>query len=221
MESRAGKTILNGLYYVGTSLDMDTFNSLPNAYVLKATHSSGMNLICRDKSQLSFDEVTSLVDKWLAVDYYKTRREWAYKCVSPRIICEALLLDENDSIPEDYKIFCFNGTPEFIQVDYDRFGGHKRNFYTTEWKTIPCNYIYDESTEMHRPPEKLGEMLVIAQKLSRGFPFTRIDLFLIKDIIYFGEVTLYPESASAMFTPHSYEVDFGSKINIDDISTFD
>lgn len=39
------------------------------------------------------------------------------------------MVDESGYELKDYKIFCFNGEPEFIQIDYDKFTNHKRKFY--------------------------------------------------------------------------------------------
>ena len=42
-------------------------------------------------------------------------------------------LDSDQSI-EDYKFFCFNGKPEIVALDLERFGNiAKRNLYDMKW----------------------------------------------------------------------------------------
>ena len=39
----------------------------------------------------------------------------------------------------------------------------------------------------------MDEMFEIASRLSKGFPFVRIDLYCVNNKIYFGEYTFYPQ----------------------------
>jgi hypothetical protein len=55
--------------------------------------------------------------------------------IIPRIICEENLSVNNQSLP-DYKFFCFNGVPKFVQVDLDRYQNHTRNYYDLSWNFI-------------------------------------------------------------------------------------
>jgi hypothetical protein len=49
-------------------------------------------------------------------------------------------------------------------------------------------------------------MLDIASKLSKDFPFVRVDLYNVNGKIYFGELTFYPWSGYVQFNPD--ETDF-------------
>lgn len=70
--------------------DID-FDSLPDKFVMKATHDSGRVIICRDKSKLDKKEAIKDMKESLARDFYSVTREWPYKNVKPRIIAEKLL----------------------------------------------------------------------------------------------------------------------------------
>ena len=61
--------------------------------------------------------------------------------------------DESKEQLKDYKVFNFNGTPKLIQVDFDRFKGHKRNIYTINWKKLNMNLVYkiNEDIEIAKP----------------------------------------------------------------------
>ena len=63
-------------------------------------------------------------------------------------------------------------------------------------------------------PKNLDKMIEIARELSKDFFFARIDLYNIDGQIYFGEITLSPNSG---FDPDiKYETDlrFGEKLKI-------
>ena len=53
-----------------------------------------------------------------------------------------------------------------------------------------------EGTEVDKNPvkrpDKLEEMISMAEKLAEGIPFVRVDLYLADGKIYFGEMTFTP-----------------------------
>jgi hypothetical protein len=49
----------------------------------------------------------------------------------------------------------------------------------------------------------------MAEKLAAGFDFLRIDLYLVGDRIYFGEITVYPYSGLMPFVPPGWDLVFG------------
>jgi FkbM family methyltransferase len=191
------------------------FEDLPEQFVAKATHGSGWNLLCLDKQNFPWEDNKALLDKWLHASFYDQFREWSYKNVEPRILIEKLILDKNGSIPRDYKIFCFDGEPKFFQVDSSRFSGHRRNIYDTNWNILPVNFIYPHSEAEEKKPDSalLNEMLDIARKLSRDFPFVRVDLYSVPEI-YFGELTFYPEAGLGAFDPPEWDELFGEAFHL-------
>ena len=60
-------------------------------------------------------------------------------------------------------------------------------------------------------------MKAICRKLSNGQPFFRIDLYVIDNNIYFGEITLFPNAGIGTFTPSSWNQKFGELLNIENI----
>lgn len=147
--------------------DID-FSLLPNQFVLKTNHDSGAVIICKDKTKLNVDEARKKLATSLKRNYYLLGREWPYKNVKRRILAEKYLVDESGYELKDFKIFCFNGNPEFIQVDFDRFAdsGHKRNLYSTNWELLNFQYGYP-SDKFHKieRPTNLEEMLKCASTL--------------------------------------------------------
>lgn len=192
--------------------DID-FNALPEQFVLKCNHDSGSVVICKDKAIFDIKAAKKKLNYCLKHNFWCLGREWPYKNVKPCIIAEKYMVDESGSELKDYKVFNFNGDPEIISVDFERFISHKRNLYDTEWKYIEAaiEYPTDPNVQIDRP-NTLKEMLRLAELLSKDFPFLRTDFYSIEDKLYFGEMTLFHESGFGRFIPEKYEVELGEKI---------
>lgn len=205
--------------------DVD-FDKLPEKFVLKCNHDSGGLVVCADKSKLDHKEAKNRVEKSLKSNFFYIGREYQYRNIKPRIICEQFISD-NGKVPMDYKIYCFNGKPDVILVCKDRFSDNTHRasylYFDQEWRFQPLNKGDENLTEVDVPkPKNLDRMIEIAKELSKDFLFARIDLYNIDGQIYFGEITLSPNSG---FDPDiKYETDlmFGEKLRIpywDDIRT--
>ena len=197
------------------SFDNIDFEKLPNQFVLKTTHDSGGVAICRNKDTFDVHSAKEMINTHLKRKFYLIGRELSYKNITPRIIAEKYMVDESGYELKDYKIFCFNGVPKLIQVDFGRFSKHKRNIYSTDWEYLGFSSLYptDPNVKIRRP-EKLDSMLNIAKKLSKGMPHVRIDLYLIYDQIYFGELTFYHESGFGKFKPDKWDTILGEWIKL-------
>lgn len=204
-------------YY--SSLEAVEWHELPNQFVMKTTHGGGgLNvLICQDKKLLDREEINkkfSFSDK--PVPNNNLGREWAYYGLKPGIIIEKLLINEENPKAgvNDYKIFCFEGKPEFIVVDIDRYISHKRNFYDVNWNNL--HIVSDCPTSEREIPKPIGleEMLEVASILSSDFPFVRVDLYNINGKVYFGELTFYPWSGYVQFFPDEFDFFLGREFNL-------
>lgn len=211
---RVGSEILIPTVGVFDSVDDIDIGKLPDAFVLKPTHGSGWVIPCKDKNSLQWADVRARLNTWMRRNYYYHAREWAYRYVRPRILCEHLLSDERGEVPADYKIFCFGGEPKFIQVDLGRFSDHRRNYYDPSWTPIGVEVLYPRSeTEVPRPAA-LDEMLRLASKLEEPFPFCRVDLYSVGSRIYFGELTFIPDNGVAPIRPQEFDREWGELITL-------
>ena len=123
------------------------------------------------------------------------------------------MTDESGTELKDYKIFCFNGKPELIQVDFGRFTHHERNLYSTDWELLPETFEYPGNPEhVIEKPENLSEMLSFAAKLSEGIPSVRTDFYSIRGKTYFGEITFYQEGGFGRFSSEEFEKKLGALI---------
>ena len=205
-----GNDYLVHIYGVWNSFDEIPFNELPNEFVLKCTHDSGSIIFCKNKNLFDIPKTRDYFLKILAKNYYWDKREWAYKNIRPRIIAEKLMIDESSFGLKDYKIFCFNGEPKIIQVDFDRFTDHKRNFYSLQWEYQPFALKYPTAPQINIPrPSNLLLMLELAKKLSVGITHVRVDFYSIGNKIFFGELTFYHGAGFEHFDPSEWNRIFG------------
>ncbi len=193
------------------------FSSLPRQFVLKCTHDSGGLVICQDKDKLDLIWAKKKINKSLKNNYYWSGREWPYKNVRPQIIAEKFMLDDSNEELKDYKILCFNGKPDNIMVCTGRFqSGVKYYFFDKEWNFLRYQKADEDlPTEFSLPkPKHLDDMLRVAELLSKGMQFSRIDLYEANDRVYFGEITLYPDSGFDTDISFDTDVLFGEKLNL-------
>ena len=149
---------------------------------------------------------------WLADNYYNHGREWCYKHIPPRILCEAFIYHTEGHDLRDYKVFCFNGTPRYIQVDVDRHSNHTRTYYDHKWQKQPFTTFYPLYFKDISRPGKLDELLELAKVLSEGLNFARVDFYYVHDKLIFGEITLYHENGFKPFYPQEYDKKLGQDL---------
>lgn len=196
IKNTIGEQYLVPLLGAWDSFDDINFEGLPSQFVLKCNHDSGGLVICTDKKNLNLNLARKKIEKSLKRNFYYIGREWQYKNISPKIICEELLGDGKIP-PADYKFSCFNGKPDNVMICYGRETGKPQYyFFDMQWRLkryngwgmkAPSNFTLEK-------PKNFDEMIHIAEVLSKPYYFSRIDLYNIDGKIYFGEITLCPNS---------------------------
>lgn len=222
IKEKIGEEYLIPLIGVWDNPDDIDFDALPDKFVLKCNHNSGLGMcICKDKSKLNIENVKSELKKGLAQDYYLTGREWPYKNVPRKIIAEKYMTDTSDSSDfTDYKFFCFNGYVDCVMVCLERSSGDtKFYFFDRNWNLERLNTRGKNAPDGFTisKPSQMDKMFEIAAKLSKGLPFVRIDLYQSNDHIYFGEITFFPDSGfDANLLPETDKY-FGNLIHLEDV----
>lgn len=217
-----GEEYLIPLIGIWDSPDEIDFNSLPNQFVLKCTHNSGLGMcICKDKSKLDIKKVKRDLKKGLSQNYFLSGREWPYKNVKPRIIAEKFMRNSFETISEDglidYKFYCFNGRPEYAYVSQN-LDNHKKariSYVTLDWKQAPFKRNdYKSFEELPQRPKNFNKMLELAKVLSNKIPFLRVDFYEIDEKVYFGELTFFPGSGFTELFPEEGDFNLGDLIDL-------
>lgn len=203
---------------VWDNVDEIDFNNLPEQFVIKCNHNSGEGmLICKDKQKINIKRVKRKLKKALQRNYYLLGREWPYKNVKRKIIAEQYMDDGSGQL-NDYKLFVFEGKVHFIQVDFDRFTNHRRNFYDINWNYVPFTTCYptDPKHEITKP-NCLYDLIKMAERIAEALNnphFLRVDFYIIKEHIYFGEITFYHGNGNEQFYPDEWDYKLGELIKI-------
>lgn len=200
---------------VYNTIDEIKWEDLPQQFVLKTTGDSGGVIVCKDKTKLNIDKAKKKLGKLKNRNYYKYNKEYPYKNVNTRYIVEEYIVDESGYELKDYKFFCFNGEPKFVQIDFDRYSNHRRNVYDINWNLLDLQIKFPKGHDRVFPkPNNYEEMLEVARMLSNGIPHVRIDLYNVTGKIYFGEMTFFHGSGMEVFTPLEWDYKFGDFIKL-------
>lgn len=212
---------LNTLYQVCQQAEEINFDTLPDQFVIKTTDGGGGDnvLVCRDKKTLDIPSVIKTVNRWRGKKYTVISREWAYgSSEGSRIIVEKYLEDTSnkDGSIDDYKFLCYDGKFRYLWIDKNRYSNHRRGFWDKDLRFLE-GYRSDcptFETDPNQLPTNIDEMVALAEQLSQGFPFVRVDLYNIDGQIIFGELTFYPWSGYVTYTPDSFDFELGKPFNI-------
>ncbi len=198
------------------------FDSLPNKFVLKTNHGGGGSavIICRDKSRFNKNRAKNILEQSLKKSIYPIFREWPYKNVKPMILAEELLEDNGEHGLMDYKVFCCNGEPRMVKVNYNKVTAtnYYVGWYDLNWHKIEGT-TYDEPVNNDitiEKPKELNHLLDLAKKLSKDIPYLRVDFYCTNGHLKFGELTFFPGSGFDPYKPESFDDQIGSWISLPD-----
>lgn len=208
---------LNQLYGVYTSTSDISWDDLPDAFVLKATHGCHWNILCPEKSRLERREAVRIMRRWLRLNYYWFGREWMYRSLQPRIICERYLSNEEGAGLTDYKVHCFDGVARLVQVDVGRYDEHRMGFLTPDWELLPVGKAVPRLSGIPRRPAHLREMIALSERLAAGHPLVRVDWYESKGRPVFGEMTFLPGRGLSGFSEPDFENEIGGWIRLPEI----
>lgn len=209
VEARLGPGHLPDLYALLDAPEELHALTLPSRYVVKATHGSGMTSLVRRDATDTRAAIVRQARRWLATPYWRKNGEWGYRGIQPRLIVEELLGHEEPDVPPDWKWLCFGGRAALVQVDFNRFTGHTRNFYYPDGTTAPVRMYYPQGPTIALP-STWGTMRAIAERLSSEFAFVRVDLYSLGERIVVGEMTHYPTGGNKSFEPPDWDDSLGA-----------
>ncbi|MBQ5592702.1 MAG: glycosyl transferase [Clostridia bacterium] len=213
---KIGEEYLVPLLGVWDSPDEIDFDALPNEFVLKCNHDNGV-IICRDKSRLDIEKTKEELRYRLSRDYYKKLREWPYKKIKRKIVCEKYISEIDSDCLTDYKFHCFNGIPQYMYVVTTQNNETYLDYFDMSYKPLPIIHsVHPRSPEnsFFSKPDNYEEMKNIAAKLSEGLPYVRVDLYNLSGKIYFGETTFFPTGGFAELFPEKWNLILGDCLKL-------
>jgi len=209
---------LFGVYHSSEEICLD---NLPDRFVLKCSHGCKCNVFCPEKRRLDWQQTKTNLDSWMNRDFSMPAGELHYGRMTPCIICEEFLQNSTENtLPLDYKVFCFGGRAYCTMVATAREanGTAKLAFYDLEWKRkLPyCIPELAAADDIQRPAA-YEEIVNCAQTLSRPFPFVRMDFYSIRGRARLGEMTFTPGACvSADYMTECAQQELGRLIELPD-----
>lgn len=214
VKATIGQNHLIPLIGVWDKFDDIKFDKLPDKFVIKASHGSGYNIIVTDKNAIDLTAIKGQLTTWINENYYYKSRESQYKYCQPKIIIEQLLEGDKGNL-KDYKFYCFNGQPEIILLVNNRQTNITMDILDLKWQRVEAKIgLYPNSKQLPSKPADLDAMITMAKKLSKDFPFVRVDLYSSNNKLYFGELTFTPSSGLEKFGSSHFNQQIGKKINL-------
>lgn len=215
-----GEDYIVPTYGVWDSPEEIDFDILPNQFVLKTTDGGGSMgvVICTDKSKMNKDEIIEKLHKALKQNIYGQLRELPYKNIKKRILAEKYLSDDSTSVKgdlNDYKFYCFNGKVTYCEVITGRRTKKQIDFFDLDWNHVDFTFDeYDYADERPLKPQCFNTMVDVASKLCKDKPYSRIDLYVVGNKVFFGEITLFPASGFRGFHPKEWNERLGNMIEL-------
>ena len=144
--------------------------------------------------------------------YYGTFNN-GYRGMKPTVFAEEYINIEDNTT--EYKVFCFNGKVKFTLVELDYFGDSpKRGYYNREWQEVPYQFGNIKKTSIKECPKNYSQIIELAEKLAKPFPYVRVDFYDIKGKLYVGELTFYSGGGFSKIKPKEYDVLLGKELDI-------
>lgn len=211
------------LYQVWESPDDVDLDSIPNRCVIKSNCSSdGYNIIIvTDKDKLNKEDIENEIKvSWFDKLALHTNSFASYYYdVKPKVIVEEYLADVASGA-DDYDVLCFHGKPKFIYVKSNHFCNGKNlksypvSFYTLDWEYMDIRYEGYPSIDDIPKPVHLDEMIEISNKLSKGFPFVRVDFFETPQSLHLAEMAFVAWAGMRHYEPNSFDLEMGGWLDI-------
>lgn len=194
------------------------FEELPDKFVIKPNNGSYDTVICRNKKDANIEEIRKKMAYSLTHKFGYEHAEPHYLRIRPCIVAEVLLESDAAGGLIDYKVWCFNGKPHCIFVCANRDNEHHHTdfvYYDLDWQKHSECLTEEFRNSFNCPrPENLEELLVIASKLSQGFPQVRVDLYIVHGKIYFGEMTLSSNFGMMPYLSPDALVEMGKQVQL-------
>lgn len=212
-----GEDLCISILKIYNSSDEIDFNELPNQFVIKCNHGSGMNIIVKDKSKLNANKTRQQLDLWMKCDFsLKNGFEAHYHDIKHKIFIEEYKTDaEQIGSLFDYKFWCFNGEPKFYTINEGHGHGPIIHYTMSQKKSSLERTDYKVPPSLnYKQPLNFNEMVDLSKKLSEPFKFVRVDFYEINGRVYLGEMTFTPGACGFKYKHRNDDIRIGNLLDI-------
>lgn len=218
VKEKIGEEYLVSLLGVWESFDDIDIDALPDKFVLKCNHGCTWNEIVQNKIEWNAELAKKKFDRWMITNFaFRGGLQLQYKDIPPKILAEEYMENEVGDL-YDYKFWCFDGRVEFVMFLSERSTELRMNNYDKEWNLLPFTYDHPNTDREIPRPEKLDEMIRIAEILAEGFPHVRVDLYQLNDgTIKFGEMTFTSCNGTCGWSDEEANLKLGKLLKLNEV----
>ena len=167
--------------------------SLPEGFVLKPSHGSGIAVLVRPTAELNRDALARQAQTWLQKDYFDQSFEWGYLGVPRRILAEPLLRGPDGELPAEPQVMTFGGRAAMIRVLTGPKSTPQRrdNWFDAEGAPLSFHSLKIPRGDYRLAPSVARRLVEVAERAAKGFQQLRVDFYLTADGLRIGELTPY------------------------------
>ena len=227
VKRQIGESHLIPLLFSGPEISAEELLELGDDIVVKLNNDYGSAEFIEKNTPEKAAEVSQRVNRRLRRDFGRFTNQWWYSDIKPMVIVEEWLKDWDDSVPVEYQLFLFRKPTEsdptvlFSVVVDRRTENHRLNYFDRNGDEFLFNdqrvssLKYGNGGFPFPDPEKCSELVRVADELSKGIDHVRVDLYLAKDQIYFGEMTFSSGNGRIQWDPVEFDTYLGSLWDLD------
>ncbi|MEP2534374.1 ATP-grasp fold amidoligase family protein [Shimia sp.] len=167
--------------------------SLPKGvYYAKSNSGSGTNDMFEiPPTDQNLERLARFSENWLTQKHGERAGEWWYDLIRPQNMIEPdLAVNPGESL-SDWKFHTGGGNVLALQLDLDRGAAHRQLMFERDFTFIPEKMFFQTGEPVEKPA-RYDEIVEIVEAIAKPFEFARVDLYLVGDKIYLGEITLAP-----------------------------
>jgi hypothetical protein len=209
---RIGAEYVVPLLWTGTAEEIP-FERLTPPYFLKSTHASAQ-VASVTAAGPDPQALRAQASAWLQTCYFEQSGEPGYKGVPRRLMAERTLFAGDGQPPEERRLFAFDGRVRVINTVFVEDGKLRNGaFHTPDWRRLDWYFTRWVARDF-APPQRLAEMIRIAEVLGAGIDHIRVDIFDCGNKFFVGELTPYSWGGFAHFRPEGADLAFGKYWNL-------
>ncbi|WP_104498385.1 ATP-grasp fold amidoligase family protein [Acinetobacter indicus] len=194
--------------------DIVTLNEWENI-VIKPNHGAGMvKIIENEPDKYEKQLLVQLCEKWLSKDFSQVCDEWHYSLIPPMLVVERKITDPDENL-RDYKFHRFLQSDghfkQVLQVVAERSEhGYETVFFDVnhldEILHSPFGY---QLTLSDMEKKAIKQILDLNEYLCVAYSYVRLDWYITRKKIYFGEITFTPGAGRSQSFAGQFGVEMG------------
>ena len=191
VDERCGADLCVPTLWAGTDLPEKPPGQFP--LMVKANHGCGQVRVVR--SPPDWRKARRASAFWMSRTYGSWLDEYHYRAARRLLLVEPYLTGQS-GLPDDYKVYVFNGRAEVIQHHVRRGSrAHRWTQFDRHWQRVGGAISNAEA------PVTLPKMIQAAERLADQADFLRVDFYEVDGRLWFGEFCLFPGSGLDPFEP--------------------